>query len=114
MPVSVVAEAALVFTKVWIVLCVTVLFTELLTNAIPTTDAAVVVPVPPAAERFRTVLSVTVASEVERKIPATWLPVAEEVLCNEFATVPPTVLFWIMEVTVVDVFNRIPYTFAAL
>jgi hypothetical protein len=79
-PVTVVAPEEAVLLNVWIVFCETVLLTEELTKAIPTTEAAVVVPVPPAAVRFRIVLLVNVPSEVDEKIPTTWEPVAVVVL----------------------------------
>ena len=81
-----------------------------LIKSIPTTEAAVVVPVPPGAVKLRIVFEVKVAMEVETKIPETWVPAvaAAAVLCSEFATVPPTKLLEMVDVTELLVFNLIP------
>jgi hypothetical protein len=89
--------------------------TEVETKQIPTTEAAVVVPVPPGAVRFLTIFPVTVALEVDMKIPATCVPdvAAAAVLCNELDMVPPIILLDSVVATVDEVFNLRPYTLAA-
>ena len=66
MPVTTVAAVALLLLRLKIVFRETVLFTDVLRKSIPTTDAPVVVPVPPAAVRFLMVLIVTAAMELAR------------------------------------------------
>jgi hypothetical protein len=75
---------------------------------IPATEELVPVPVPPAAVRFRTTFPVIVAAGALSRKPWTMLPVAVDVLWIEFATLPPTVLFWQMNPTDEPVNTRMP------
>src|SRR5438105_1191411 len=112
MPVTTVAAAALVFDRLKMVFCEIVWFTVVV-MLIPMTEAAVVVPVPPGAVRLRIVLPLIVPMGKSFLMPCTVVPVAALVLCNELATVPPTVLFWQVKVTVDPVLTRMPKMLAA-
>jgi hypothetical protein len=80
---------------------------------IPATEAELVVPVPPAADRFLTMFPVIVAAGALFRMPFTMVPVAVLVLWTELAMFPPTVLLLQLHVTPEPVKQRIPYTFEA-
>ena len=90
------------------VFCESVWLAEEAAMQMPTTEAEVVVPVPPAAVMFLTVFPEIVPMGAEFKIPFTMVPAAVDVLEIELATVPPIVLFWQVKVTPEPVFTRIP------
>ena len=70
-------------------------------------------PVPPAAVRFLIVFPVNVPIGELFRIPCTIVPIAVDVLLSELATVPPTVLFKTVHVTLEPVKHLIPYKLAA-
>jgi hypothetical protein len=107
-PRTVVAAEALVFFRAKMEFCPMVcgLAVAVLVSVIPITEAAVVVPVPPAAVKLRRVLVVKLGAAFTVTMPAIWVAVEVALFWMESATVPPMLFPLAAQVTPVPVLAR--------